>query len=67
MSKGLSVSNIKIDGNMAEEEKGKFIVVPYLKETQKMFSEIGSIVLDVLRYGPDEVLKHIDSEESIKE
>ena len=41
-----------------------FIIIPYLKETKTMIAEISSIILDIQKYGPDEVLKHIDAEEA---
>lgn len=45
-------------------ESGNFILIPYLKETKTMISEIASLILDVQKFGADEVLKHIDAEDT---
>jgi len=41
-------------------------VIPHLNETKAMISELSSIILDIQKFGPDEVLKFIDSEEIAK-
>lgn len=43
-----------------------YIVIPHLNETKAMISELSSIILDIQKFGPDEVLKFIDSEEIAK-
>lgn len=57
---------INLTSSSSEELlSNNFIVIPYLKETKAMITEIPAIVLDVQNYGPVEVLKHIDAEESV--
>jgi len=43
-----------------------YIVIPHLKETKAMISELSSIILDIQKFGSDEVLKYIDSEDSAR-
>ncbi|MDD4002712.1 MAG: hypothetical protein PHE12_00725 [Clostridia bacterium] len=62
-SKGLKVHNLFSDNeNLIDTDN--YIVIPYLKETQAMVAELASLILDVQQYGHEEVLKHIDIEES---
>lgn len=63
-SKGLKALNLT-SSSTEELLNDNFIIIPYLKETKAMISEIAAIVLDVQKYGPEEVLKHIDAEESV--
>jgi len=61
-TKGLKPFSI-ITASEESEDTG-YIVIPYLKETKAMISEISSIVLDVQKFGSEEVLRHIDAEDS---
>lgn len=63
-TKGLNNNNIFSESKELLDANNNYIYIPYLKETQAMILEIGSLILDVKKYGPDEVLKHIDVEES---
>lgn len=40
-----------------------YILIPHLNETKVMISELSSIILDIQKFGPDEVLRYIDPEE----
>jgi hypothetical protein len=62
-SKGLKVHNLFSDDESLIDTDN-YIVIPYLKETQAMVAELSSLILDVQHYGPEEALKHIDTEES---
>lgn len=64
-SKGFQNANINIQGADTEQILSALCVLPHNKETQRMFSEISSIVLDVQRLGDKEVLQHLDTEASI--
>lgn len=62
-TKGLKSFDLITTSHETEESSG-YIVIPHLKETKTMISEIASIILDVQRFGPVDVLKYIDAEES---
>jgi hypothetical protein len=61
-TKGLNANNLFLS-----EEKpfnDNFIIIPYLKETKSMISELAAIVLDIQKFGAEEVLKYIDPEDA---
>jgi hypothetical protein len=62
-SKGLKAHNLFSEEPEILLDTQNYIIVPYLKETQAMISELASIILDIQKFGPDEALKHIEAEE----
>lgn len=62
ISKGLTPGNIRIDGTNDVISKANYIIIPCIDEIQKMYSEMSSVILDIQRFGPDEIFNHIDPE-----